>query len=301
MESQLWRRRAPLCATALSLILSSSTAHADPAPSDEFATVRLPVAQAERPITLPRLVLGTEIGFDGVRQLAHGIYDNLTASVAFGITDDLALRAVLAPLQLAGPPGTGFYYGQSTEDHGPSAGAVYRLVRGVVEVGAGLDVRLLTAQNLSGVAILPQVPIRIHASRDLRFDVTPTLNVWRARQTGPGTEQAGSFNTAVPPPQTDDANAVRFNLPVSALYNITTPLDIGITSGLTVYDLSNVRGTTGIPLGAFVGYAIASAPGPVLDIEPHFAFPYLIMPWARSTTNTSQYVVGVNLTGYLYL
>jgi hypothetical protein len=41
----------------------------------------------------------------------------------------------------------------------------------------------------------------------------------------------------------------------------------------------------------------------VLDVDPFFSFPYLVMPGRAGAqeTNTQQYQVGVNLRGYLYL
>jgi hypothetical protein len=97
------------------------------------------------------------------------------------------------------------------------------------------------------------------------------------------------------------ANNVRLDLPVSALCNITDAIDVGVATGFTIDEFSQFDSTTGIPLGIFAGYAIAGRQGPILDIQPFFTFPYLVMPWAHPATNSGEYVVGPSLGGYLYL
>lgn len=273
-------------------VATASTARADPPATDDAAALRLPVPEAQRPVTLPRFVVAPEIGFDADRQGDVGTYSNLDVSVGAGITDDFAVHALVAPLQLWAP-GTvgGFQYGQATQNHGPAVGARYRFVRGSVEIAVALTGHVFTVPGLSGGSVIPSVPIRFHASENVRFDVVPTVNFWIATQEGTATQLAPS-----------SANAVRVMVPVSARANVTQAFDVGLSTGLTVYDASRAGDTTGIPLGAFLGYAVAGKSGPVLDVDPYFTLPYLLMPWRRSSdTNTNQYVVGVNVTGYLYL
>ena len=72
-------------------------------------------------------------------------------------------------------------------------------------------------------------------------------------------------------------------------------------SSSAIYDVSEARNTTGIPLGVFMGYAIAGSSGPGLDVAPYFNFPYFVMPGRTPVMHTGQYVVGLNLSGHLYL
>lgn len=286
-----------LCSLPL-LLGVSPAARADEDPG----ALRLPVPEAQRPVTLPKLVLAPEAGFDVDRQGNAGVFGNLTLSARFGITDDLTLDAVVAPLQLWVPRGGGFGYGETTEDRGPSLGLTYRFVRGPVEVAASLAGRLFTVSGLSGSAIMGSLPIRIHATESLRLDATPTVNVWIAQQT-PSTPPTtiGITPVGAPPSTATSASAVRLQLPLDAIYNVTRAFDLGVTTGLTVYDASDARNTTGIPLGALMGFAMAGSQGPVLDVDPYFSLPYLLMPGRTQPTNSGQYVIGVDLTGYLYL
>jgi hypothetical protein len=121
----------------------------------------------------------------------------------------------------------------------------------------------------------------------LRLDVAPAVTFQFATQT-----------TAL---LISSANAVRVNVPVTLLGNLTRSFDIGVTTGLTIYDTSDVRSSTGIPAGLLLGYAVPGPHGPVLDVDPFFDFPYLFTPGRTAATNTGQYQVGLTVTGYLYL
>jgi hypothetical protein len=130
------------------------------------------------------------------------------------------------------------------------------------------------------------VPLRIHLGKRVRFDTSAELNVTRATSKTNGVSAS--------------ASAVRLQVPVSGLYNITEAIHVGVATGLTIDDLSDVRNTTGIPVGIFAGYAIAGKLGPIGDIDPFVTFPYLISPGVSPVTNTGEYLIGVNLSGYIY-
>jgi hypothetical protein len=237
---------------------------------------------------VPRFILEPDFDVD----VTHipPTYGNLGIGASFGATDYLGVRALVFPLQLAGPAGNGFHYGQTSEDRGPSVGATLAFVHGAVELGVGLDLRVLTAQAISGVAIIPQVPLHIHLGRRVRLDVVPDVNVTRATSSAP----VGPTTPSV------SANAVRVDVPVTALFNLTETVHVGVNTGLTIYDFNDVRNTTGIPLGISAGYAFPGKHGPLGDINPFFNFPYLIMPGASAVTNTGEWVVGLRLDGFLY-
>jgi hypothetical protein len=280
---------------AVSVLAFAASALADPDPA---SAIRLPVAVAERPLTLPSLILSPYVDPDGFRADAAATYANVDIGATFGITDDFEVRALVLPLQLDGPAGNRFHYGQTSEQRGPSVGATYRFVRGVVELGAGLDVRGLTAQAVSGVVIIPDLALRIHGGKKVRIDLGAQFNITRASSTANAicaTTPCSSTGESTP------ANNVRFAAPLSALYNIIDAIDIGVTTGLTINNLSDVKTSTGIPVGLFAGYAIAGKQGPILDIEPFFTFPYLVMPGLTPVTNSGEYVIGVNFAGYIYL
>jgi hypothetical protein len=300
-------RRPRFACTFVAAILAAqlsvtATAHADGAGT---SALRLPVAQAQRPITPPSLVFNPELTFDIRHRAAQGSFVDLGIGASLGITDDFSIRALVLPLQLSAPVGSGrsFQYGQTEGYRGPGIGTTYRFVRGVVEVGAALDFRVFTIENLSGVAIVPSVPIRIHASDVVAIDFEPSVNITRATATTQPrafVPTGGIAVVAVPTTTTAPASAVRVQLPISVLYNVSEPVHLGLNSGLTIFDVNDAKNSTGIPAGAFLGYAVAGSSGPILDIDPFFEFPYLLLPGRSKVTNAEQYILGLRVTGHLY-
>jgi hypothetical protein len=261
---------------SLAVTLTWRTAHADP--PDESA-MRLPVPESMRPITLPRHIVSAAVGFTFERYPGDLGYADLDVSGRFGITDDLSIHALVAPLQLSSPPGRGhFEYGQSVGNQGPGVGATYRFVGGPVEVGADLTAYVFTIPGLTGGSLTPSLPIRFHPTWALRLDVDPNV----------------VFVAAA-------SNAVRLHVPITLRANLTRSFDVGMTTGVASYDLSNARNDTGIPLGFLLGYAIPGSAGPVADIDPFFTFPYLVLPGRASPMNSGQWEVGLTVTGFFYL
>jgi hypothetical protein len=259
-------------------------------------SMRLPVAEAERPITLPRLVLSPELGYDVVRlpafvapgavpvSVSAAVYSNLSLGVSFGIIDDLTVRAQVAPLEL--PIGAGsFHYGQTTEFPGPSVGLTYRFLRGGVEMGVGVDGTIVTASGLSGASIAPSVPVRIHVGKSFRLDtgVLGLVSTISATGVGSSTTTGG------------------LAVPVSALFDITEPLHVGVSTGFLIGDFKRPGETSVVPLGLFAGYAIAGKQGPILDIDPFLTWPTLFTPGVSNTpTMSGNYMIGISLGGFLY-
>ena len=267
-----------------------------PHAEEEAAEGRLPLAAAERPLTLPRMVLSPELDVDLTHVANDGSYVNATLLASFGITDDFTVRAAVAPLQLTGANGQGFHYGQSTENLGPSVGATYRFVRGHVEVGASLDLGLPTLANTSGVFFTPAVPVRIHIGKKLRLDTGVAVPI--ASITRSATVVVPSLG---PVSQSHTTTTEGINIPFSALYDITEPIHVGAATAFSIGDVNDVSHSTLIPFTVFAGYALGGKDGPILDIDPFFQLPFALTPGASSATQTGSFVVGVNLGGFLYL
>jgi hypothetical protein len=279
-------------ASAAVVALAAPSALAEPSGAEPVkegvAEGRLPVAEAERPITLPRFVLNPELDFDITHLAGLGSFANLSLGASFGITDDFSVRAQVLPLQLAGPAGSGFHYGQTTENPGPGIGATYRFVRGFVEVGASVDANIITVQSVTGVVVTPGVPVRIHATKQLRIDTGAYLPITRATAGGVVAQ-----------------NSVGLSIPASVLYDITEPIHVGVGTGFQIVDFSEPGETVAIPLGIFAGYAVAGKDGPIVDIDPFFTFPALFTPGTTGPnakqTDTGDYVIGLSVGGFFYL
>jgi hypothetical protein len=282
--------------------LAPRPAHAGP-PVDT-APVQLPVAKAQRPLTLPSRVLAAQLGFEVDERPEDGAYPELDVSAAAGITDDLAIHVLVAPLELASPRGGRLQYGETNRNFGPGAGAAYRFVHGRVELAADLSGHVFTIPGLSGGSVTPAVAFRFHMTDVFRVDLAAAATLQFATQANSSVAvlETGPGALLVSSPAPSSANAVRVQVPVSLVGNATPSIDIGVTSGLTIYDASDAQNTTGIPLGLVLGYAVPGPHGGIVELDPFLKFPYLVRPGrSASVTNTEQYQLGVNVTGYLYL
>jgi hypothetical protein len=275
------------------------TLHASPALGDSTgpAAVRLPVAEAERPLTLPALILSPTLDANATHW-PEGTFGNLTLGAALGVTDDLELDAEVLPVQLASPAGYGgIHYGETSNYRGPRVGATFRLLRGTVEIGASFHLTVLTDTGRSGVALEPGVPVYIHLLKDLRLETGAALQV---------TLQSASTGTAMMNPGTVYETSVAKNdvdltIPVDLLWSVTEAFHAGLNTGFRITDLSTAGASSVIPLGATLGYTVGGRHGPLVDIDPFFTFPGLFAPGATQKTDTSWYVAGITVAGYLYL
>ncbi len=281
---------------ALLTLAPSARAQAEGPPGE---TPRYPVAQAERPLTLPKLVLDTEADVDFPH--VGGFFGNVSLGASFGIVDDFTVRAVVLPLQLFGPGTAGFHYGQTAplgdaDAPGPGFGLTYRFLRGVVEVGASLDFSIITAAPSSGVSITPGIPVRVHAGRRVRLDTGVYASATRYVGTSTIPEGAGGPMTAATP-----LGQGSLAVPLRVLCDITEPIHVGVATGFAIANLDQPGTSASIPVGLFAGYALAGHDGPVLDIDPFFTFPTLVTPGVTPVTQAAAYVFGVSVGGFFYL
>jgi hypothetical protein len=289
MVSNRWSRLLAVLVVVLGRILP---AHADPAvPVAVGEPIPTSLAHARRPLTLPENVANPVVGFSRTHWPA-GAFLDASVGGGFGVTDDLTVRAQPLPLQLGSPRGfVGLHYGQTSEAEGPSASVTYRFLRGDVEIGGSVDVRLLTVTNTSGLVVAPAIPVRAHLTQQLRIDTSPTMRVEsKTVRTRRGFRSVDRSETEVGPV-----------VPVSLLYDVAEPFHVAVSSGVTILDLGAVRDTMRIPAGASIGWTMVGERSSVLDISASLRFPGLVLPGATSMTNWDWYVLGIDLSGHFSL
>jgi hypothetical protein len=238
------------------------------------ATERLPTRYAERPLTLPRLVLAPSAALAIAHVESGPISETgvaVGAAASIGITDDLTLSA--APLALALSP--------KVEYAGPTLGATFRFVHGVVELGASATATLRT-NDPTGVTLTPGIPLLVHLGRSARLDTGVAVPIATAKDQKP---RAGLV------------------VPVQLALQVADPVHLGFSTGVgMVLSDPGPSETLFVPLGVFAGVAIPGKDGPILDIAPTFAWNALFVPNATTdTVNFGVYTATLVLTAYLYL
>jgi hypothetical protein len=257
---------------------------------------RQPVAYAERHLTDPALTLTPDLGFTATHVsnfaglLTTPNVDSLFVSLSFSPTDHFAVRAVVAPIELA----PSVHYGTLTLSNpyasiGPGGGATYWFGGTDVEGGLSFDFAVSTLAGISGASFYPAIPLLIHASSAVRVDTgigfaIASLSLAEAGVTG------GSSTVA------------QMRVPLQITGNIVDPVFVGFRTGFEMV-VSSGGGSSTIqaPLGFVIGASIPGPRGPVLDIVPFVTFPYFLNGSGNPTVEGADYDIGVDLVGHLYL
>lgn len=273
---------------ALGLVAASTLGFASVASADEPAGQRMPVAFAQRPLTLPSATLAPELDF----QVAHvSLFGQSADAVglsiggAVGVSDDFTIRATVAPLILSPK----VQYGS------PVIGATYRFLKGDFEIGGSLDVALgfVNSDNPIKAQIQPGIPMRAHIAKVARIDTGVFVPVLLVEQQSLSPSGASSSSDMKP--------HVGMSIPVAVNVDVAEPVHVGVQTGFTtLFDDFGKNAT--IPLTFNAGFAIPGNTGPLVDIQPFFSFPGFLTPGAEGdAVHTNLWTAGVNLTGYLYL
>jgi hypothetical protein len=226
----------------------------------------LPLSYAERPLTLPRLVLAPWVAAEGVR--TGGTQANLTLGAAIGLTDDLQVSAIFAPLQLS-PTVT---YGEIARP-GPSVGITYRVYRRDSEIALHVDGTVITRPLSSGAVVRPGLRFRNHLGA-LRIDSAIVFAVTAARTT-----------------------TVGFAAPIALSVNAGPFFHLGADTGIALATFEapiNVN----VPLGTFMGVSIGGSSGALLDIDGFFHWPAILTGAMHAGSTADAYEGGVVVRGY---
>jgi len=251
----------PVAAVVSALAVAAlGPAAASAQPAEEEGT-GLPLAVAERPLTLTQGTVRGDATFAFARSTIRDI-DPMTmtervrtntifsASLggAYGVLDDLELGAQVAPVRFA-PDVT---FGDLSLLGDPDAYGVYRFLRGVLELGGTLRV---TVPLQADFRIEPGVLARVHGGEILRIDTGVLLPVVF--------RDAGA--------QLDPT------VPLVARIQIVPAVFVGLSTGITVRDTDLERAI--LPAGAFAGVTVPAARGgPLLDVSIAFQFPRFLQP-----------------------
>lgn len=276
------------------------------APASSFAADETPssypTSYAERPLTLPKLMLSPELSIG----LTHFEITTLLGSVAanavglnlgasLGITDDLTVYLVPLTMLIAtytNATPTKVYYGTFR------AGAMYRFVHtdkidfgGQFEFGAsGASEALFTTFKL---------PLLLRIAPVLRIDTGLAFTV--VYPTSGASVDAG-FATASSSGAAIVGLGSSAGIPVAVTIQPEEHVFFGLDTGFGVGSFrGTVSNSTFMPLGAFVGGTITNGKAPVVDIVGNFGFPFFLLGADTSPPTTQLWQVGLGVRAYLPL
>ncbi|APR82913.1 Hypothetical protein A7982_08262 [Minicystis rosea] len=274
------------------IALSASTAEAQrrgrPQHDDDGADYPMPYAQ--RPLTLPRMVVAPELDFMATRY-ALGTYSTVPTGInigaSFGITRDLEVGALFLPVQFA--PRVAYGLAAGAQGNLQFFGT-YRFVRHRdIEVGVRIRTSIITEPG-AGAIIEGSIPLLFHFGRGVRLDAE--LGV-------PITVAASNLATPNAPTQT----YVGINLPLALSFNVIAPLYLGVKTGIVIDDLTRPKEFASIPLGIYMGYSIGRDK-PILDLVPFFTWSRFLTPGGglgNERVNAGLFTTGITARGYIYL
>lgn len=282
---------------AFALVLAPTLASADETPSS------YPASYAERPLTLPRLMLSPELSlglshFEITTALgsaaANAVGINVGASL--GITDDLTvylvpLTMLIATYTTAAP--TKVYYGTFR------AGAMYRFVH-TDKVDFGGQFELAASGAAEAVYTTFKLPLLLRLAPVLRIDTGLAFTVGiptDGRSVDAGFATVSNGGAAIV------GLGSSAGIPIAVTVQPEEHIFFGLDTGLGI---GSFRGTVSnsvfMPLGAFVGGTIVGGNhAPLVDIVGSFGFPFFLLGADNSPPTTQLWQVGLGVRAYLPL
>lgn len=254
----------------------------------------MPLAVAQRPLTLPRLTVAPTLGVDFShveRDAKRGLQSplNLDVSARFGVLDDFEISAVVLPLQML----------PSVAYKSPRFEATFRLLKGVVELGARLGMTFVRQDEAQGVAIETGVPVLIHLGDVGRID----MGVFVPMDFNTGTAVSGDLTgqsktgAAVSDDLPGQSTAIGLRLPIQLLYNVLPTFYLGARTGVGTAHVSDAGRHLDVPLGILGGYSFGSEKHAFVDVNGYFTFSSLVR---GDTINPRDFKTGVSATMFFY-
>lgn len=246
-----------------------------------------PVAFAQRPLTLPALVLSPSFDFTYDRSLTSAV--NLGLGVALGATDDLSFHlSVNVPLQNASLPAI----------HQFTGGATYRFLhQDIVDIGGRIELGALSVDGAPPDAVLLRgtlmVPVVLRLAEIFRLDTGLAMTGYFP--VDGNTTPDGALATLG-----TDPYVVGPGLPIKATFQILDPLFAGIDTGfgMRTFREDPVDDNLFAPLGFRFGGTIPMGERPLADLVANFNFPYFLLSGDGSPPVSEVWQVGLALQAY---
>lgn len=230
-----------------------------PQPPSFVGAADLPLAWAQRPLTLTEHTLRGDLRFGmrrfrifrfdpmtGLTTTTHDVAVGLALGAGFGITDDLEVGAEALPFELS----------PSFEYRRPSVYGLFRFVSGPVDVGGLLRVVMPVEGDLT---LYGGIPVLMHLSSAVRLDTGLFVDLTFADRAD----------------ETDSPH-LSFVLPIELAINATPEVFFGVGTTVFLADVTEDLGS-GQQAGVFVGYTVpAAADAPLADLRIRFQFPTLV-------------------------
>ncbi len=256
-------------------------------PADVVAPGAYPIAMAQRPLTLPASTLA--IGDGGpemigpVFSIGHVPGDlglGLALGASYGIMDDLQIDGRILPLTLSPK----FRFGNAR------VGASYRFVRGNVEVGGRVGVRLNNDPDKIHPGFDLGVPVDVHFGDSARLATGLVLNI--------------AFTTAFDAMTMTSTSrtVVGLEVPLIFAFNATPNVAIGAWSGFQILDFDAAGDSINFPLRIFGGYTVADAQNrPMLDVGGYFGFPFFLHSGGGDAFTSNVWELGAYARFFLFM
>jgi hypothetical protein len=242
---------------------------------------RYPVPYVDRPLTLPKFGLGIDGTFDATQivqdpnAIDRTLQTNLafSAGLAFGITEDLEVRASIGTLRFLPE----FQYLE------PRVGVTFRFVGAEqVNLGVRAETTALTLPGEAGVRLEASLPLLVRLGSSARLDLAPGAPITIQEQ------KAVSFG---------------LNVPVAFAFQIVEAVHIGARTSVTILDFADPGANLVIPLGFFAGVSLGSE-RPIVEIDPYFTWNEFSRPGSQfdnDKINIEKFSAGLTVRLYLYL